>query len=85
MEDEAERNGWLMRIAASPSHPAWIDVLMELEYQERMAFEALLHGASKEEVEHGVLKIRKLKRLPQEAVEHAKHQSPGKPEQGAKR
>ena len=85
MADEAERNGWMMRIAASASAPAWSDVVMELKYQVQVAYKSLHHGASKEEVVSRVESLEKLMRLPQEAVNHQKQLDlrPGKPEQGA--
>jgi hypothetical protein len=43
----------------------WKAVVEELEYQEKQAFEALLNGASKEEVVGMVVSIRKVKGLPE--------------------
>jgi hypothetical protein len=43
----------------------WKAVVEELDYQEKQAFEALLHGAGKDEVVGMVTVIRKLKVLPE--------------------
>jgi hypothetical protein len=54
-------------IAQLQGSESWSAVVEELEDQEKKSFEALLHGATKEEVAASVVILRKLKDLPKTA------------------
>lgn len=63
-----DRGDRLLKIAQLKGSEAWRSVVEELEYQEKVAFESLLSGSTKEEVVATVVILRKMKALPEMAV-----------------